>query len=172
MRNKKPNTEQDLELEQKSKSQLKRDMHALQNIGEQLIQLNDTHLKKLALPENLLEALITAKNIKKHGALKRQIQYIGRLMRSIDVQPIIDYLALRQSKKQGQNDEFKLIEAWRDRLLSHEQHVLDELFSQYPNLDKQHIRTLIRNALTQSKQGKTPKAARALFKYLRTEINH
>jgi len=165
-------SEQGPELEIKSKSQKKREMHALQKLGEQLIQLSDSALQKLALSENLLEALAIAKSIKKHGALKRQIQYIGRLMRDIDAQPIIEHLALLQSKKQGLNHEFRLIEEWRDRLLSHDHHALDELFSRYPYLDKQHIRTLIRNALTQTKQGKSPKAARALFTYLSTEINN
>ncbi len=158
------------EFELKSKSQLKRDMHALQALGEQLIQLNNSRLVKLSLPENLHEALITAKNIKKHGALKRQTQYIGRLMRNIDAQPIIDYLASLQAKKQQGNEEFKKIEIWRDKLLSQDFQALNDLISQYPHLDIQHIRTLVRNALAQSKQGKTPKASRALFKYLRTSI--
>ena len=163
--------EQDSDSEFKSKSQLKREMHALQELGEQLIHFSDKDLAKLELPENIIEALKTAQSIKKHGALKRQIQYIGRLMREIDAQPIIAYLDLRQSNKQQLNAEFKLIEEWRDRLLSQDNHVLDELFSNYPHLDKQHIRTLIRNAHAQTKQGKTPKASRALFKYLSAEIH-
>ena len=164
-------TEQDSDLDYKSKSQIKREMLALQELGEQLIHLNAKDLAKLELPENILEALKTAQNIKKHDALKRQIQYIGRLMREIDAQPIINYLDLRRSSKQQLNTEFKLIEQWRDKLLSGDNHVLNELFSNYPDLDKQYIRTLIRNAVAQSKQGKTPKASRALFKYLSTEIS-
>jgi len=164
-------TEQDSDLDYKSKSQIKREMLALQELGEQLIHLNAKDLAKLGLPENILEALKTAQNIKKHGALKRQIQYIGRLMREIDAQPIINYLDLRRSNKQHLNAEFKLIEQWRDRLLSGDNHVLNELFSNYPDLDKQYIRTLIRNAVAQSKQGKAPKASRALFKYLSAEIS-
>ena len=163
-------TEQDSELEVKSKSQLKREMLALQELGEQLIHLSDKDLAKLELPENILEALKTAQNIKKHGARKRQIQYIGRLMREIDAQPIVDFLDLRKSNKQQLSAEFKQIEQWRDRLLAQDNQALDELFSNYPTLDKQYIRTLIRNALIQSKQAKTPKASRALFKYLSAEI--
>lgn len=163
-------TEQDSDLELKSKSQIKREMLALQELGEQLIHIRGKDLAKLDLPENIIEALDTAKNIKKHGARKRQIQYIGRLMREVDAQPIINYLELRKSNKQQLNNEFKLIEQWRDRLLTQDNQVQNELFSNYPHLDKQYIRSLIRNALTQSKQGKTPKASRALFKYLSTEI--
>ena len=75
-------------MEDKSKTQLKKEMHELQALGKQLVELPVERIKSIEIPEKLAEALLFAKTIKKHGALKRQLHYIGALMRDVDANPI------------------------------------------------------------------------------------
>ena len=162
--------DQEFEEALKSKSQLKRDMHALQKVGEQLVALKEKELLQYNLPEILLNAIIAAQTIKQHGAKKRQLQYIGKLMREIDAQPIIAKLEERQLQFQRDNRHFKQIEIWRDKLLNEGDAALGELSVIQPKIDKQQIRSLVRNAKSQAEAGKPPKAARALFQYLKSVI--
>ncbi|MDH5178808.1 MAG: DUF615 domain-containing protein [Gammaproteobacteria bacterium] len=165
-------TDQDDNIDQPeapSKSQLKRDAQALQDLGTELLQLDNASLQRCALPEALLDAVLAARKIKQHGARKRQLQYIGKLMRGIDPAPIEAELnRLRQLHLQS-NATFHLIEQWRDRLLQDEQS-LAELIEQYPQLDRQHLRQLIRNARSEQAQNKPPRHVRNLFRYLREII--
>ncbi len=151
----------------KSKSQLKRDMHALQELGAELVNLTPEQFKKFELPESLYDAIVEARRIHSRGALKRQLQYVGRMMRNVDPEPIREKLdALRGQSRQAAA-QLHRIERWRDRLLEEGDHVLEELVTQYPDVDRQYLRQLMRNAGKEKLANKPPRSARLLFRYLR-----
>ena len=152
-----------------SKTRRKQEMHALQDIGEQLVELNKGRLAQLNLPENLLDAIIEAKRLSRHEARRRQMQYLGKLMRSVDAEPIQAKLDEWNNVTRVQGAKFHLLERWRERLLTEEQ-ALSDLVVEYARADIQQIRTLIRNAQKEAAAGRPPKSSRALFKLLREMI--
>lgn len=153
-----------------SKTQLKREAHALQTLGEELVKLNPTDLAKIPLPNNLHEAIVTARNIKAYGGRKRQIQYIGKLMRNIDAEPISKALEAATNHYREDVIRLKKVEQWRDRLLSDGDESLNALCSEMPDIDRQHVRQLMRSAKKESEMNKPPKSTRTLFKYLRDAL--
>ena len=163
-----PDTSDDLP-EGPSKTQRKQEMHALQNIGEQLVELNKDRLAQLNLPETLLDAVIEAKRLTRHEARRRQMQYLGKLMRNVDAAPIQAKLDEWNNVTRAHAAKFHQLEHWRDRLLK-EENALNELLAEHPHTDIQQIRTLIRNAQKEAAAGKPPKSSRALFKLLRETI--
>jgi ribosome-associated protein len=152
-----------------SKTRRKQEMHALQDIGEQLVGLNKDRLAQINLPETLLDAVIEAKRLTGHEARRRQMQYLGKLMRSVDEEPIRAKLDEWNNVTRVQAAKFHLLERWRERLLTDEK-ALSELVVEYARADIQQIRTLIRNAQKEATAGKPPKSSRALFKLLREMI--
>jgi ribosome-associated protein len=152
-----------------SKTRRKQEMHALQDIGEQLVGLNKNRLAQINLPETLLDAVIEAKRLTGHEARRRQMQYLGKLMRSVDEEPIRAKLDEWNNVTRVQGAKFHLLERWRERLLTDEK-ALSELVVEYARADIQQIRTLIRNAQKEAAAGKPPKSSRALFKLLREMI--
>jgi len=151
-----------------SKSQVKRELHALQELGEELVQLPNSWLAKLPLDDALLKAVKEAQRLKK-GALKRQLQFIGKLMRSADAEAIQTALdALRQPQREDVA-RFHQLEAWRDALLAGDEEMLTVIIDELPGIDSQHLRQLMRNAIREREQHKPPKAARQLFQYLKTQ---
>lgn len=150
-----------------SKSQLKRDSHARQALGQELVQLNREQLHRVDLPEDLLQAILMAQTIKSHGAKKRQLQYIGKLMRDIDIQPIQQILDdINGVSAQAIATQHK-IETWRQRLIDQGDEALAALLQECPDIDRQRIRQLLRNIQKETQHNKPPKAFRELFKYLR-----
>lgn len=149
-----------------SKSQRKRDSTALQDLGEALVALPADRLKRLELPDNLRIAVNEARRITAHGALRRQYQYIGKVMRNIDPVPIRAQLEVFAGKSREHKAWLHRLERWRDRLLS-EEGALAELVTAHPDVDIQQIRTLIRNALREREQARPPRAFRELFQILR-----
>ncbi|MEO8417117.1 MAG: ribosome biogenesis factor YjgA [Methylophilaceae bacterium] len=156
----------EITLEPISKTKRKAAMDALQDIGEKLIELPKEKLAKLDLPERLLDAVREAKRITAHGATRRQKQYIGSLMRDIDVAPIVDQLQRWEGKHSAENAHFHQLERWRERLIADEA-ALPEFMQQYPKFDIQQLRTLTRNARREAATNKPPKSSRELFKLLR-----
>jgi len=152
-----------------SKTRRKKNMHALQDLGEKLVQLTAAQLANLELPERLADAIEQAKRISGFEARRRQMQYIGRLMREVDAAPIAERIAAQQMSRQRENARHKDAERWRDRLLADE-NALTELTRSHPGLDTQQLRTLIRNVRKEQAQGRPPHAARALFRTLRMFI--
>ena len=150
-----------------SKSQRKREAHALQTLGEALVKLTKPALQQIPLPDDLRNAIEEAQRLHQHGALKRQLQYIGKLMRQCDVEPIrAAYEKVTNSYREDVEQHHKL-EQWRDRLLSEGDRALEQLLAQHADVDRQHLRQLIRAAHQEVATGKPPKAARELFRYLR-----
>ena len=152
-----------------SKTQKKKQMDALQDLGAELTHLSADTLKKIGLPEDLLQAVLAHKKITSNSALKRQVQYIGRLMRETDPAPIEAYLAKIKGDNTAHNAYMQRLEMLRERLIEHDD-ALTELVAKYPAIDVGSLRTLIRNARKEKEQAKPPKAYRALFQQLRAEI--
>lgn len=152
-----------------SKSQRKRDVEALQALGRDLTQLGKDQLKKMDLPEKLLVAVLEYKRITSHGAMRRQMQYIGKVMRDIedeDVEAIVEQLAALRGESATAKAEFHALERWRARLLE-DDGAVTEWLAGHPGADAQQLRQLIRNARKEAELGKPPKSSRELFKLLR-----
>lgn len=151
-----------------SKSAKKREMHALQAIGERLVVVTDTQLAKIPIEdESLREAVQLARRIKARGGLRRQLQFIGKLMRSIDPQPIIDALEALDQAHQSQSAQLHRLEHFRDRLLNEGDDVLGDAIQIWPEIDRGHIRQLLRQHQRATRAGQPSPASRALFRYLR-----
>lgn len=151
----------------KSKSQLKRDMLSLQELGGTLIKLSRQVLAQLPLNERLLQAILLAQKITSRSATRRQLQYIGRLMREDDVEPIKKALASLQFQDQQTIAEHHRLEKWRDQLILEGDSALKELLVDFPQADRQYLRQLIRKAQQEQEMKQAPRAARLLFRYLR-----
>src|SRR5436305_11688991 len=149
-------------MEEKSKSQIKREMYALQDLGEQLVRLSRGQLEQVELPQELREAVLFARSLKKHEAHRRQLQYIGVIMREIDPEPIRQSLATIERQHKVETQAYHSLEIWRDRLIEGSDTLAEELLKQFPEADLQRIRQLVRNAHKEHKNNKPSKAARAL----------
>jgi len=164
------NDEYDQDIEYISKSQMKRDMLALQALGEKLVALNPDQVRQLDLPDALLSAILQAQTIKKHGAKRRQLQYIGRLMRDVDAENVQQQLDnLTHHSAQAINQLHK-IEKWRDQLLEKGDEALTEFLAEFPAADHQQLRTLVRNALQERHNNKPPKFYRKIFQFIKQQI--
>jgi ribosome-associated protein len=148
-----------------SKSQRKRDMTALQKMGETLVNLPVAQLAKIPLDATLREAIMQAKELTTHGAIRRQLQYIGKLMRFVDPEPIYAALDDTESKSKRSKAQFHLIERWRDKLIAEEDSTIEVFLDQFPEAGRQHLRQLVRNAK------KLSAADTELFRFLRTVID-
>ena len=149
-----------------SKTQIKNEMSDRQALGMQLTKLAPDTLKKIGLSEELLEAVLFYKKITANGALKRQAQFIGRLMRDTDPEPIQAYLNKLKGDKAEHNAAMQRLELLRERLVESDD-ALTELISNKPELPISELRTLIRNARREKEQNKPPKAYRELFQLLK-----
>jgi ribosome-associated protein len=149
-----------------SKSQRKRDMTALQNLGKELTELPTARLKKMPIPGELLEAILEWHRIPKHEAQRRQLQYIGRIMRGLDPAPLKEALDAIKGVSAAEKARMDRLERLRVRLLENEQ-VLSEIAEAHPGADLQHLRQLRRNALKEAELQKPPRAFREIFRVLR-----
>jgi ribosome-associated protein len=154
-------------MEQKSKSQLKREMLALQSLGEQLVFLTLDQISNIEMPQELREAVLFAKTLKKSETRRRQMQYIGTLMRDADPEPIRKAL---DGIKRGQGHDAQLLrelEQWRNGLIDGNDELLEKAVSRFPDVDLKRLHRLTLNARKEREENKPPKASRALFRYLR-----
>lgn len=149
-----------------SKSALKREMHDLQAIGTELVALSVDQLKKIDLPEDLREAVRDCQRFTAHEAHRRQLQYIGKLMRHIDPEPIREALDEIKGLSAAANARMHALERLRTRFLEDEK-VIGEIAASHPHADLQYLRQLRRNALKEKEQGKPPRAYRELYRSLR-----
>ena len=156
-----------------SKSQRKRESTALQGLGKELFELSRDQLKKMNLPEKLLDALLEAKRLTSHEGIRRQMQFIGKVMRDVEVEPIDQQLAVIRGESNVAKAAFHALETWRTRLIENDA-ALNEWLALQPDTDVQQIRQLIRNARKEAAESKPPKSSRALFKLIRemSEHNH
>lgn len=156
--------------EEFSKTKVKNEMLALQDLGKKLIELNPQQLAKIDLPERLLSAIQLAHTLKTHEAKRRHLQYIGKLMRFVDPEPIRIAVAQIAFTNAQQTDKFHEVEKWRDRLIAEGDDALQEFMHLYGQADRQQIRQLFRRAQQDKKTGKNTGADTELFRYLRELI--
>ena len=154
-----------------SKSALKRESTAAQELGKQLLGLSKGQLERIPLDETLLDALALAKRIKVNtDSHRRQVQYIGRLMRDADLDGVKQALdkVLNRSNQVAAQDQ--ITEKLRDKLLAEGDDAIQQLLDEQPHLDRQKLRQLVRQAKKELEKAPESKSARDLFQYLRQEI--
>lgn len=155
--------------ERPSKSQRKRDMEALQETGAQLVELNADQLAQIELPERLFDAVIAAQRISNFEGRRRQIQYIGKLMRDVDPVPIRAKLEQWHGTAREHTAQQHLVERWRERLLSDDD-ALTLFAAEHPHSDLQRLRTLIASVKRDQATQRPPKNYRELFRVLRLTL--
>jgi ribosome-associated protein len=149
-----------------SKTRRKQDMHALQELGVALVALDAKRLATLALPEPLADAIAVARKVTKHEARRRQMQYIGRLMRDVDATPIRDALTAWAAGSQRERAHFAALERWRDRILD-EPDALQAFVAAHPAAPRDALAALVADARAERARGAPPRNARALFRALK-----
>lgn len=154
--------------EPKSKSQKKRDADALQKLGVELISLSDAKLDKLPLPPNLRQAIRDARAIKSHGAIRRQAQLIGKLMRAADSDAILEAYNQFVEENNAQTAAFHELEQWRDRLINEGKDALTQFIDEYHPDDVQQLRQLVKKAIEEQEKDAHTGASKALFRFLRS----
>jgi ribosome-associated protein len=150
-----------------SKTRRKREMIELQSLGAALVGLPEGQLDQMQLESALRQAVLDARRITSHEAKRRQLQYIGRLMRDLDSEPIRAQLAAIDGRSAQAAAAHRRLEAWRARLLADDA-ALTHFATEHPRADLQEIRSLIRSARKEQKEGKPPRAYRELFRVLKT----
>ncbi|UCB54733.1 MAG: DUF615 domain-containing protein [Thiotrichales bacterium] len=150
-----------------SKSQKKRDCDARQKISDKLLKLSPEQLALIEMPVELEDALKEAHRLRSNSALKRQRQYLGKIMRTCDSAKIEQQLNQVLHRHDTNTAQFKKLEKWRDRLIENDKQVLGEIIRQFPHLDRHHVHNLVRQAAREASADKPPAASRKLFKYLR-----
>ena len=153
-----------------SKSQRKEDMLALQKMGEALIKLTVEQLAAIDLPDNLLAAIQHAKSLTANEAKRRQLQYIGKIMRHINPELIQQALKRMEFIHEKNTAQFHQAEEWRTKLLVEGDAALNSFIGDYPTVDRQPLRQLIRNAQQDRKNNKNTGAEKKLFQYIRSKI--
>jgi ribosome-associated protein len=155
--------------ERPSKTQRKKQMHDLQALGAELVELNERELASIELPERLLDAVNDARHMTKFEARRRQLQYIGKLMRDVDPEPIRKRLASWKSVSRAHTARFQRLEQWRTQLLEDES-ALAELLRQHPGIDATRLKALVREARRERETAQPPKSYRAIFQLLSESI--
>jgi len=157
------------EYERPSKSERKRQSNALQDLGETLVNAPRDRVKKVPMPEDVLEAILECQSITNHEGRRRQIQFVGKKMRTLDEEEVAVIQQAVDSWKGASKAEtaaMHALERRREKLLADDQ-ALTTLLSEHPELDVQQLRTLIRNARKEQAENKPPKAYREIFQILK-----
>jgi len=153
-----------------SKSQRKRDMHALQTLGGELVRLTRDQLQRIALPDDLREAVEFAHRVTSHEGRRRHMQYLGKLMRQVDADAIRDAIALATGESRAAVALMHLAERWRDRLIADDD-ALTEFVAAHPAADVQWLRTTIRAARREGASQQGPRHARELYRCLHEQLD-
>ncbi len=157
--------------EEKSKSQKKREAEALQKLGVALSKLSQQQLDDIPMPDKLRQAIEELRKIKSNSAMRRQAQYIGRLMRETKLEPIQQAFDEIQQGTAKANAKFHLIEPWRDKLLSDGNPALTEILNLYPGQDVQQLRHLIQQAIKDRNNDKNLGSNNSLFRLIKSIVS-
>lgn len=160
----------DEQEERPSKSQLKREMHALQALGETLIAMKPAERARFPLSDDMLRAIEETSRIRSHEGRRRHMQYVGKLIRKEDLAAIQGVFDAIEQEKEQRDHAFHRLEKWRDRLVDEGDDAVDLFLADYPDADRQTLRQLVRNARKEREQGKPPTSVRKLFKHLRDTL--
>lgn len=153
-----------------SRSQLRRDALDVLRLAETLAALSEAELSRVPLDDELREEVRRTRAVTSHIARKRQVQFLAKQMRKLDAEAVeaIRYaLATDREKAHRETAAMHRVETWRERLLAEGDDALSELLALHPAIDRQHLRTLVRNAQAERKANKPPHAFRELFRVLR-----
>ena len=148
-----------------SKTQRKKQMTDLQKVGAELVRLSPEQLARIEMPESLREAVLACKRFTKHEAIRRQMQYIGRIMRDIDAGPIAAQLAEIEAPSKRQSALFHVAERWRADLLD-EPDAVARFVKEFPEADPHRLRSLADEAREERRASKPPRSYRELFHVL------
>lgn len=157
------------EYERPSKSEAKRQSNELQKLGEQLVDAPRDRVKRVEMPEDVKEAILTCQSISNHEGRRRALQFVGKKMRTLDEEEVAVIQRTIDSWKGASKAEtasLHALERRRDKLLTDDK-ALTQLVAEHPELDMQHLRTLIRNARKEQAENKPPKAYREIFQILK-----
>lgn len=155
--------------ERPSKSELKRQSNDLQKLGEQLVAEPRDRVKRVPMPDHVRDAILMCQTISNHEGRRRQMQYVGKMMRTLDAEEVAVIQRTIDSWKgmsKAETAALHALERRRDKLLADDK-ALTELLAEHPQLDGQHLRTLIRNARKEQADSKPPKAYREIFQILK-----
>ncbi len=153
--------------ERPSKSQLKREMHKLQALGEQIIAMTPAERSRFPLSDDLLAAVEETSRIRSHEGRRRHMQYVGKLMRGEDLAAIQAVFDSIEQESRHRDLAFHRLEKWRDRLIEEGDDAVETFIADYPDVDRQALRQLIRNARREREQDKPPTSSRRLFRLIR-----
>ncbi len=160
------------QVEYVSKSQLKRESHALQDLGKRLAALPAEHLARIPLDEQMREAIELARRIRnKRSALKRHYQFIGKLLRARDPEPIIAALAAIDQESQQSIQRHHRAERWRDRIVDEGDGAIDALLEELPAADRQKLRQLWRNHHNAANDARRTQHARLIYKEIKQALD-
>jgi ribosome-associated protein len=148
-----------------SKTRRKKQMHALQDVGAQLVALSAEELARIDMPDTLREAVEDARRFTRHEARRRQMQYIGRIMRDIDAEPIAEQLAALKAPSKRQTALFHVAERWRQELLA-DGEALERFVKEFPEADPQRLRAMVDEAREEKRASRAPRRFRELFHLL------
>jgi ribosome-associated protein len=155
--------------EKPSKTRVKKDMHALQDIGEALVALSNEQIESIDMPETLRDAVLEARSIRKHEARRRQMQYIGRLMRDVDPGPIRAKLDELDGRSQSATAALHRAERWRERLIEDDA-AFTAFAAEFPGADLQALRACVRETRKDRSAERAPRHYRELFRLIRATI--
>jgi len=151
-----------------NKTQLKREIAERSALVEKMTALSDQELQRLGLEDDLIAEVARVRSIKPSGARKRQLKHCVKCLQGADLAEVEMYLDDRRSHQVAANQALHRLEQWRDRLVEEGDGVIGELLSEYPDLDRQQLRQLVRDARREREHGKPAGAGRKLFRHLRT----
>jgi ribosome-associated protein len=156
--------------ERPNKSALKRELAAVQQLAVRMAELSNRELERLGMGERVRASLAQIRSMSPSGARNRELKHCTRLLQQEDLEPVRVWLDDRQALQLTENQYFHRLEKWRDRLVDSGDEALAELIAEQPDLDRQHLRQLVREAQRERQQGRPGGAARKLFRYLREAL--
>ncbi len=160
-----PNNDDDIEFV--SRTQLKREMEALQELGSKIVDLSEKLLNQIPLEGQLETAIHECRKMRHREGRRRQLQFIGKLMRAADHEAIQAAFDKVEARGRDNVQRTHQVELWRDRLINESSEAMGEFLNEFWNADRQHLRQLIRAAQKELSQEKPPASARKLFRYIR-----
>ena len=156
------------EDELKSKTEIKREMHQLQDFAQRLIEMSKHQRSRLPLSDDLKDAMVLADKItNKHEALRRHIRHTAKILLETDLEPIYQAIEVMANKHQQETAKFIRLEALRDDLITQGSNAVEALITEFPNIERQKLKQLIRNAAKEKKAEKLGKHYKILFTYLK-----
>lgn len=161
----------ELDEDLKSKSEIKREMHKLQDFGQKLVEMSKHQRSRLPLTEELKDAMILAdKIISKHEALRRHIRHIAKILSETDLEPIHQAIDVMANKHQQEAVKHTRLEALRSELIEGGNESIESLLAEHPTMERQKLRQLVRQATKEVKAEKPAKYFKELIAYLKGNI--